>query len=207
MKKLAIIVPYRNREEHLAEFVPHMNKHLPDADIFVIEQADNRPFNRAKLLNVGVALTNGYDYYAMHDVDMLPEPEVDYSFPDKPTHLATACSQFDYKMPYAEYFGGVTLISRRDMLMADGYSNHFWGWGAEDDEFRNRLLFSGLELDSRPGRFTSLGHLRDVNWQLHAANVKRLRTGRPSVDGLSHCNFAIDSYYSGHGFKLYRVRI
>ena len=41
--KLAIIVPYRDREEHLARFVPHMDKFLSDIDykIFVIEQDMN----------------------------------------------------------------------------------------------------------------------------------------------------------------------
>ena len=31
--KLAIIVPYRDREEHLAQFVPHMEKFLSDKEI------------------------------------------------------------------------------------------------------------------------------------------------------------------------------
>ena len=34
--KLAIIVPYRDREEHLARFVPHMDKFLSDADNYKI---------------------------------------------------------------------------------------------------------------------------------------------------------------------------
>ena len=42
MTKLAIIVPYRDREEHLAQFVPHMEKFLSDKKIdfkiFVVEQ-------------------------------------------------------------------------------------------------------------------------------------------------------------------------
>jgi hypothetical protein len=41
MSKLAIIVPYRDREEHLARFVPHMEKFLSDKKIdfkiFVVE--------------------------------------------------------------------------------------------------------------------------------------------------------------------------
>ena len=55
--KLAIIVPYRDREEHLARFVPHMDKFLSERNIkhkiFVIEQLNDRPFNRGWLLNVG----------------------------------------------------------------------------------------------------------------------------------------------------------
>ena len=47
--KLAIIVPYRDREAHLNVFIPHMNSFLAnkeiDYTIFVAEQADDRPFN------------------------------------------------------------------------------------------------------------------------------------------------------------------
>ena len=75
--KLAIIVPYRDREEHLARFVPHMDKFLSDIDykIFVIEQDNDKPFNRGWLLNVGykIAEKQGYDSFCFHDVDMLPE--------------------------------------------------------------------------------------------------------------------------------------
>ena len=58
--KLAIIVPYRDREEHLAQFVPHMDKFLSDRDIpykiFVVEQKNERPFNRGWLVNVGYSI-------------------------------------------------------------------------------------------------------------------------------------------------------
>lgn len=68
---LAIIVPYRDREDHLKEFIPHMNKYLPDAKIVIVEQADEKPFNRGKLLNVGFLETDFF-YYCFHDVDHLP---------------------------------------------------------------------------------------------------------------------------------------
>jgi hypothetical protein len=59
MKKLAIIVPYRDREDHLKQFVPYMENYLledlegeADYRIFIINQDDDKPFNRAKLLNI-----------------------------------------------------------------------------------------------------------------------------------------------------------
>ena len=56
--KLAIIVPYRDRQAHLDVFIPHMNRFLLDKGIdytiFVAEQADDRPFNYGKLCNVVV---------------------------------------------------------------------------------------------------------------------------------------------------------
>ena len=33
MEKLAVVVPYRDREEHLEKFIPHMEKTLSDEGI------------------------------------------------------------------------------------------------------------------------------------------------------------------------------
>ena len=53
--KLGIIVPYRDREQQLKRFLSHMKEYIKDIDyeIFIVEQADDKPFNRGKLLNAG----------------------------------------------------------------------------------------------------------------------------------------------------------
>jgi hypothetical protein len=88
-------------------------------------------------LNVGFDLSKDYDYFCFHDVDMIPT-EADYSWVDEPTHMATECSQFGYQLPYGGYFGGVTLFNKQDFLDVNGYSNDYWGWGAEDDDMMLR---------------------------------------------------------------------
>ena len=130
--KLAIIVPYRNREEHLARFVPHMEEFLSDKDIeykiFVIEQDNDKPFNRGWLLNVGFEISQkqGYDYFCFHDIDMLPEDNsCDYSWVEKPTHLASRLSKFRYRLVYAEYIGGVTLFNKEHFTYINGFSNKY----------------------------------------------------------------------------------
>ena len=93
--KLAIIVPYRDRQDHLDVFIPHMREFLKDKDIeydiFIIEQSDDRPFNYGKLCNAAVKeISEEYTYFAFHDIDMLPiSDECDYGWPEVPTHLAT----------------------------------------------------------------------------------------------------------------------
>ena len=99
INKLAIIVPYRDRKSHLEVFVPYMTEYLKDYDykIFVIEQSDDKPFNRGKLLNVGarIAIKEGFDYFALHDVDMLPLKGVDYSYPETPIHLVSKINKIN----------------------------------------------------------------------------------------------------------------
>ena len=77
MNKLSVVVPFRNRQEHLKKFVPAPKKILEskniDANIFIIEQNDTKPFNRAKLLNIGFAESKEeHNYFCFHDIDLLP---------------------------------------------------------------------------------------------------------------------------------------
>jgi hypothetical protein len=90
-EKLAIVVPYRDREEHLRRFLPAMESsdllEGIDYEILIVEQEDGKPFNRGKLLNIGAIQSHTASYYCFHDVDMLPVVS-DYSYVEVPTHLA-----------------------------------------------------------------------------------------------------------------------
>src|SRR5690349_13178124 len=99
---LAIIVPYRNREDHLAQFIPHMNKCLPDAKIVIVEQADEKPFNRGKLINCGYIETTA-QHICAHDVDMLPL-HANYLGEDGVWQLAKS------EIQQNGYLGGVTIF-------------------------------------------------------------------------------------------------
>lgn len=151
--KLAIIVPYRDREAHLNVFIPHMNNFLVDKGIdytiFVAEQADDRPFNYGKLCNVVVnEIPKDYTYFCFHDVDMLPlTDDCDYGYPETPIHLATNVESHGNKLPYPQYFGGVILINREDFEFANGYSNEYWGYGFEDLDLLKRLEKSDAYLE------------------------------------------------------------
>jgi hypothetical protein len=151
--KLAIIVPYRDRQEHLDVFVPHMHEFLKDKGIdytiFIAEQTDDRPFNYGKLCNVVTKeIGEEYTYFAFHDIDMLPiSDECDYGYPDSPTHLATNVEAHNNELPYPQYFGGVILINREDFENVNGYSNEYWGYGFEDLDLLYRLQRSGAYLE------------------------------------------------------------
>ena len=189
-KKISIIVPYRNREEHMKQFIPHMEKTLKseniDFEIVIVHQADDKKFNRAKLLNVGFQESPDSDYYAFHDVDMLPI-DSDYSFPDGPTHLATEAEQFGYKLPYDGYFGGVTLFDKESFIKINGYSNSYWGWGAEDDDVLLRCMITEIPTYRKKCRYRSLDHTRDIEQTQYMLNIQKLRELQvnPTVEEIS----------------------
>src|SRR5210317_516189 len=139
--KLGVIVPYRKRPTHLRKFRKSIESYLKDQDyeLIVVEQADDLPFNRGKLLNIGFkyAVRKGCDYVVFHDIDMLPI-NVDYSYSDVPIHLATGFTNSDREI-FDTYFGGVTLFPVDSFKKVNGYSNEYWGWGFEDDDLLLRL--------------------------------------------------------------------
>jgi len=149
--KLGICIPYRNRESHLNELLPKLEKHLNNQNIeycvYVGHQVDDKLFNRGTMKNIAAekAIQDGCDYVAFHDVDMLPHDETcDYSYPDKtPLHIATKLSKYSWSMGYEQYFGGVVLFNKEQLEKTNGYSNEYWDWGQEDDDLFWRCFYEG----------------------------------------------------------------
>jgi hypothetical protein len=149
--KLGICIPYRNRKEHIDNLIPalakHLNKQGIDHAFYVGHQIDEKLFNRGAMKNIAahVAFEDGCDYVAWHDVDMLPHPEADYSYPQEhPTHIATKLSKYNYGLGYDQYFGGVVLFTKEQAEKTNGYSNDYWDWGQEDDDLFWRCYFEGM---------------------------------------------------------------
>ena len=55
--QVAVIIPYRNRVAHLTQMLqilhPFLQAQLLDYKVIVVEQSQEKQFNRAKLFNVG----------------------------------------------------------------------------------------------------------------------------------------------------------
>ena len=169
---ISILVPFRNREQHLPRFIDGITKHLHingqrNYEILLIEQVDTFQFNRAKLLNVGAKMAR-LNYQAKclamenlclipHDIDMIPlMPSLQYDCINSPKLLATAAQQFGFRMPYDQYFGGVIALTWSQFESVNGFSNKYWGWGGEDDDIWQRIGHVGLEIykeNSTLGRF------------------------------------------------------
>ena len=139
MHKLGVIVPYRNRYEHLQEFKKSIVEYLEskniDFKIIIIEQDNAKLFNRGMLCNIGFieAQKENCDYIVIHDIDIIPV-DVDYSYSNVPVHLATD------NIPFESYFGGMTLFPTDVFEKINGFSNLYWGWGFEDDDLRYRCV-------------------------------------------------------------------
>ena len=206
-KSLAIIVAYRDRAQHLAQFLPHMqayfqrdklDRHLRYT-LHIVEQLGSEPFNRGRLKNAGFLLAReGADYFCFHDVDYLPI-WADYSYVERPTRLIW--HGLVLKENYERFFGAVTAFNRADFERINGFSNDYWGWGFEDTDLRIRCSRAELEVGFRDGTFQSLPHVHRGYQQdgtltelarANAARYAQKQAASPDqylADGLSSLSF------------------
>ncbi|XP_066462569.1 beta-1,4-galactosyltransferase 3-like isoform X2 [Eleutherodactylus coqui] len=143
----AIIIPYRNREQHLKYLLyylhPFLQRQQLNYGIYIITQSGDFTFNRGKLLNVGfkeAMKDEDWDCMLFHDVDLIPEDDRNLYTCDRfPKHVSIAIDKFGYKLPYKSIFGGVSALTPEHYLKVNGFPNNYWGWGGEDDDFAARF--------------------------------------------------------------------
>jgi hypothetical protein len=179
-----IIVPYRNRAAHLAQFLSHMSINYPDLNICIVEQSNHLLFNRGKLLNIGFLENPGYRHYIFHDVDMLPI-KVKYNFRNNATILQLARSEIQL----FEYLGGVTRFGATTFKAIGGYHNDYFH-RAEDNEMRFNIKRLRLDVIEKPQTFTMLNHERQ-GLEFNPALWHKAQQKRVIQNQLSCCNYTV----------------
>ncbi|CAB0035670.1 unnamed protein product [Trichogramma brassicae] len=151
---VAIILPYRNRLKQLSIFINYIHPYLQlqnlDYTIFVIEQSKNKEFNRGKLFNVGFTEAmkmRNFHCFIFQDIDLIPQnPENIYTCSRLPRHMSSSVNTFRYNLPYSGLFGGAISITKQQFQQVNGFSNVYFGWGGEDDDFYSRLQNKGYPI-------------------------------------------------------------
>lgn len=126
----AIIIPYRNRITQLNRFITYIHHFLRQQHIhyriFVMEQADDKPFNRAKLFNAGAvyAINSEFPCLIFHDVDLIPLQLGNlYACATLPRHMAVNMNKYQYNLPYKRYVGGSVSMPAETYQTINGMSN------------------------------------------------------------------------------------
>ncbi|XP_047222967.1 beta-1,4-galactosyltransferase 2 isoform X1 [Girardinichthys multiradiatus] len=202
--KVAIIIPFRHRENHLKYWLhylhPILRRQKIDYGIYIINQLGEDTFNRAKLLNVGYteALKDAeYDCFIFSDVDLIPMDDRNlYHCYDQPRHFAIAMDKFGFRLPYAGYFGGVSGLSKKQFLKINGFPNEYWGWGGEDDDIYNRITLNGMKVsrpDVRIGRYRMIKHERDKHNEPNPQRFNKIQNTKNTMkkDGISSLTYKL----------------
>ncbi|XP_017069098.1 beta-1,4-N-acetylgalactosaminyltransferase bre-4 isoform X2 [Drosophila eugracilis] len=175
---VAIVVPFRDRYAHLSVFLrnihPFLMKQRIAYRIFIIEQTNGKPFNRAAMMNIGyleALKLYQWDCFIFHDVDLLPLDDRNlYNCPRQPRHMSVAIDTLNFRLPYRSIFGGVSAMTREHFQAVNGFSNSFFGWGGEDDDMSNRLKHANLFISRYP---VNIARYKMLKHQKEKANPKR----------------------------------
>ena len=182
--RLAIVIPYRDRQEHLSRLIPHLvtfferdrcARAIP-YEIHISEQAPGRSFNRGAIKNAGFAVAHANaDYVVFHDVDYLPI-WADSSRGSGPTSLVSWGVQEQADEQPSSTPGCVLGLPVDDFVRINGYSNDYWEWGFEDVDLQQRIRLAGLTWSRRPGTFMPMPHAHHGVTDTGAANAGTQRT-------------------------------
>ncbi|CAK5014885.1 unnamed protein product [Meloidogyne enterolobii] len=183
-QKVAIVVPYRNREPHLRTFLHNIHRFLQkqqlDYAIFVVEQMGNFAFNKGRLTNIGVLeaiRVYPFDCIIFHDVDTYPENDkILYrcsTDPKHTKHLSVYLERIGYKEYYPGFIGGVLALTVEQLRKVNGYSNDFWGWGGEDDDLNTSCRFKLIKMTRE--KYLTDG-FSNLNYRVEFINFGKLYT-------------------------------
>lgn len=177
--KYSIIIPYRDREEHLEVMLPRLKQVFEgkDYEIIVSEQNDNNPFNIACVQNIAYNYCTG-NVIILHQVDYYPTDDVSYEILDQPIlpakkgifvnkDLATSRPIEDIPGGYRNwsneidpnFYGGVVVMRKEHWETINGLNPMYEGWGNEDEDLRERFKWAGyIPVRNEVGTFYCLYH-------------------------------------------------
>lgn len=158
-QKVAIIVPYQDGQEQLEKFLFYIHQFLPDQlidyKVFVVEQDSRHDFNRARLLNIGVAkiMESEPDIacFIFHEVDLMPLDQRNlYMCSRQPRHLCGSISSLRYQLIYPRFFAGVISMTKSQYSQLGGFSEISMKLIEQDENTLRRLDRIGLTAERSP---------------------------------------------------------
>ncbi|KAL3853277.1 hypothetical protein ACJMK2_016830 [Sinanodonta woodiana] len=199
----AVIIPYRDREDHLNILTRHLHNILQrqqlNYQIFAIEMALPTQFNRGLLANIGFLFakeTGDFSCFVIHDVDAIMMNDKNlYRCGSQPRHLVTGSTKFrtgnnEYGLPYDSYMSGVIALTDSQYTKANGFSNVYFGWGGEDDDFNIRVQRANMKFE-RPekeiGIYIAIPHETDSTNQKNPARfgILDVSAARQWIEGVN----------------------
>jgi hypothetical protein len=203
-----IIVPIRDREKELEEFIENIlhifGQNNINYRLYIIEQSDKKEFNRGKLLNIGfleASKDNFAQHYYISDIDIYPRTHDTFNL--------ECVDGFTHLYGLENTLGGVFTVDKDSFKLVNGFSNEFYGWGLDDDLLLYRIntvgakinkedyiqRYSDLVIDT-PSPIDYLKKKKDTyskNKDLFEEYIKSYKLNKNNIykDGLQNCDYKI----------------
>ena len=211
-----ILVPYRDRQEHMKYFVenycPLLKKNVPNSKVVFIEQDfSNNYFNRGMLLNIGFDLYKDLTkFFITHDVDTIPNETVVQELFNINNYDVVKIFE-----PHTQSLGGIVKFSHDDIFFVNGFPNYIWGWGIEDRVlyYRHKILNIncrdsnyGLQKSKKkffflphkhngnnthPNNYLSKNNISDIENKIYNSNNIELQKQHIMSSGLNNLQYKI----------------
>ena len=158
-----IIIPFRNREVHLEYFIkntiPLFAEYLPNSKVVVVEQNNDKLFNRGLLLNIAFKeYESKTKYFFTHDVDMNPTKEI-----IKTVYTIEDIDMCRVSSAHGTSLGGIIKAKHNVIFDINGFPNNIWGWGVEDRALYYRCCMKNINITHNTKQsFNILPHKSNV---------------------------------------------
>jgi hypothetical protein len=130
--KYNFIIPYRNRKEHLDEFIRRFTDYLKDKNIdaqfYIIHQINPGEFNRGAMKNIGfleVSKTRSDGLFIFHDIDTYPTYWGSIIYDTRPSEIRHPVGEKNHNL------GTICCFWKNEFEKINGFPNYY-GWGIED---------------------------------------------------------------------------
>lgn len=137
------IIPYRNRKEHLDEFIKRFTSFNIDAHFYIIHQFNSDEFNRGAIKNIGfleASKIHPDGLFIFHDVDTYPTYWGSITYDTKKGEIRHPVGV------KCENIGTVCCFWKNEFEKVNGFPN-YWGWGIEDVTIMYRAKKYNIHID------------------------------------------------------------
>jgi hypothetical protein len=207
MDVVSFIIPNRNGKD-LNNTINNINTVYAalNKEIIVVNQNDDRPFMRGQCYNIGAQYSTGA-FLALTDNDIyhlrcLPLFKI-YSAYKRPIIGFEAITQLTLDKGTPIYgvterrplgFGAFTFLSKTDFTNANGFSNLYIGWGAEDRDFISRFE-NYIRVPQNLGHLTHPKRINTNirNTELNHEFLKTAPARNKLLDGMKQTRWTEDS--------------
>lgn len=184
------IIPFRNRAAHIDRWTLEANKLYSTSSNFkfsviLVEQLDDKPFNKGVLLNVGYWKAMEM-HHEMYNGLLNPRPNLIFNDVD------VFCKDLKFLRPeeyvYHPYgdghcLGCIFVCSPEAYLSFNGFSNKYNGWGREDADalYRTKIQSIPVKIDGYEQRKSNKSFVEFH----HESNITKIKENYIEYDNLT----------------------
>ncbi len=201
--KYNFIIPYRNRKEHLDEFIRRFTEMLKDKDIdaqfYIIHQMNPKEFNRGALNNIGfleVCKSRSDGLFIFHDVDTYPTYWGSIQYDTKLGQIRHPVGEKNHNL------GTICCFWKNEFEKVNGFPN-YWGWGIEDVTLLYRAKKHNIIIDE--SNSVDLNDSKKIYNPKHYKNVQKEYECANKNTELHHIEMKTNNNYNGLSNIEYEV--